>query len=381
MIKILDKYRCCGCHACASSCPKQCITMIPDEEGFLYPQVNMDECIDCHLCEKVCPCLNDKNRQSPQVVFAAKNLNEFQRLSSSSGGVFYLLAEYVLKQNGVVFGARFSKKWEVEHTYVESLEDLSLLLGSKYVQSAIGESFVRAKDFLKAGKLVLFCGTPCQISGFKNFLHKEYDNLITVDLICHGVPSPLVWKRYLERFNIDTIGHINFRAKQLDGYSWKKYALVIKDVHGNTLLSQNSHNFFLSSFYMNLSLRPSCFKCSSKGGKSRSDFTIGDFWGIQNINPKLDDDKGISLLMVNSQVAKDIIDRLNLYKEEVQYEECIKNNIMFISSTNEPKERILFWKKFWTNDISVAESYIASLKPSLLCRLVNKFTGLIKRIK
>lgn len=198
MIHIIDKSKCCGCNACVQRCPKQCIAMQVDEEGFLYPVVDQSVCIDCGLCEKVCPVINLNEPRQPLQVLAAKNRNEEQRLRSSSGGIFILLAEHIIKQGGVVFGARFDKNWEVEHAYAETLEELEPLMRSKYVQSRIGNTYKEAEQFLKQGRQVLFVGTPCLIAGLKKFLRKEYENLLAVDFICHGVPSPGVWRRYLE---------------------------------------------------------------------------------------------------------------------------------------------------------------------------------------
>lgn len=198
MIHITDKSKCCGCNACVQRCPKQCIAMREDEEGFLYPKVDVAVCIDCGLCEKVCPVINQNVPKEPLQVFAAKNKNEDQRLRSSSGGVFILLAENIIKQGGVVFGARFDKNWEVEHGYAETLEELEPLMRSKYVQSRIGNTYKEAEMFLKQGRKVLFVGTSCQIAGLHKFLRKEYENLLTVDFICHGVPSPGVWRKSSE---------------------------------------------------------------------------------------------------------------------------------------------------------------------------------------
>ena len=198
MIKILDKKDCCGCNACVQKCPKHCITMKEDKEGFLYPNVDENVCIDCHICEKVCPVLNQNMERMPLNVYVGKNPNEEIRIKSSSGGLFTMLAEQVIDDIGVVFGATFNEKWTVVHDYVETKEGLAKFRGSKYVQSNIGNSFKKAMDFLNEGRKVLFSGTPCQIAGLKNYLRKDYDNLITVDFICHGVPSPGVFRTYLQ---------------------------------------------------------------------------------------------------------------------------------------------------------------------------------------
>ena len=200
MIHILDKHSCCGCAACVQACPKQCISFNEDEQGFRYPLVDESICIDCGLCEKVCPVIHQLDAKKPLKVYAAQNPNEEIRLKSSSGGIFTMLAESVIDEGGVVFGAQFDKNWEVEHAYTESKEGLAAFRGSKYLQSRTGETYKQTRDFLKAGRSVLYSGTSCQIAGLKKFLRKEYENLITVDVVCHGAPSPLVWRTYLDDF-------------------------------------------------------------------------------------------------------------------------------------------------------------------------------------
>lgn len=198
MVELIDKSKCCGCAACVQVCPKQCISFNEDIEGFLYPIVNKDLCIDCRLCEKVCPFLNLNDPRKPVKVLAAINPNEEIRMKSSSGGIFTMLAEAVIDKGGVVFGARFDKNWEVMHDYTETKEGLDIFRGAKYTQSKIGRTYKEAKDFLIQGRKVLFSGTGCQIAGLRLFLHKKYDNLLMVEIACHGVPSPAVWRAYLD---------------------------------------------------------------------------------------------------------------------------------------------------------------------------------------
>ena len=197
MIKISHKKDCCGCGACVQRCPKHCIAMQEDKEGFLYPVINKTKCTNCGLCEKVCPVINQGHCNNPIKTYAAINPKNDVRIASSSGGVFTVLAEDIINSNGVVFGAAFNNEWNVEHTCVENIKDLEKLRGSKYVQSNIGNSYQEAESFLKEGREVLFSGTPCQIAALKLFLRKEYKNLTTVDFVCHGVPSPAVWRKYL----------------------------------------------------------------------------------------------------------------------------------------------------------------------------------------
>lgn len=228
----VERQACCGCGACVQKCPVGCIMMREDREGFLYPEVDKESCVGCKVCEEVCPSVHPKEPRMPLRVYAAKNEDEAVRLQSSSGGIFTALAGKIIDNHGVVFGARFNEEWEVVHGYVETKEGLSVLRGSKYVQSRIGESYKQAEEFLKTGRFVLFSGTPCQIAGLKLFLKKEYANLFTVDFICHGVPSPKVWRKYLCKFTDNQctmqmgggISDIQFRDKT---YGWKKFSLSI----------------------------------------------------------------------------------------------------------------------------------------------------------
>ena len=235
MIDIKDKKDCCGCSACVQKCPKQCISLKEDCEGFLYPIVDKDICIDCGLCEKVCPILYQGEERKPLKVFAAKNHDEEIRKQSSSGGIFTLLAEKIINEGGVVFGAKFDENWDVKHDYTETIEGLAAFRGSKYVQSRIEDNYRKAETFLKQGRKVLFSGTPCQIAGLKRFFRKEYENLLTVDFICHGVPSPGVWRRYLQetvarmcdknRVSTDPISIKNARVESISfrdkSHGWK----------------------------------------------------------------------------------------------------------------------------------------------------------------
>lgn len=395
MIHILDKSKCCGCNACVQRCPKQCITMQEDEEGFLYPMVNRTICIDCGLCEQVCPVMNSNEPKQPLQVLAAKNRNENQRLRSSSGGIFILLAEYIIKQGGVVFGARFDKNWEVEHAYAETLEELEPLMRSKYVQSRIGNTYKEAEQFLKKSRQVLFVGTSCQIAGLKRFLRKEYENLLTVDFICHGVPSPGVWRRYLEEIKFhrsvavggDTtlssslkfmpiISDINFREKQLGGYSWKKYGFVVHAMSPNkgkntVLLSTHGNdNTYMRAFLLNYILRPSCYSCFAKNGKGKSDITISDFWGLQLCIPQFDDDKGVCALFLHTKKSLDTFKYLNIEGIECSFNDAVRAN-SYIKPADKPVFRNRFWLKFKGGN-SIEESLEYAHNPSLFARVVSK---------
>lgn len=402
MINIIDKHNCCGCSACVQRCPKQSISMREDEEGFLYPIIDTLTCIDCGLCEKVCPMLNPSATKEPLQVLAAKNKNEEQRLKSSSGGIFILLAEHIIEQGGVVFGARFNQEWEVEHCYAETFGELEPLMRSKYVQSNIGNTYKEAERFLKQGRQVMFVGTSCQIAGLKRFLRKEYDNLLAVDFICHGVPSPGVWRKYLEEIkssrseaagknsvlsfslkSVPVITGINFREKQNGGYGWKKFGFEVR-VKSPSKGDKNSvlrsgifyENIFMRGFLSNLYLRPSCYKCTAKNGASGSDLTIADFWGIQNYHPEFDDDKGVSLVLVHSEKGHSFIDKCNIESIKVDFEDVIKYNPSYMVSVNEPQKREMFFS-LYKKDLPVEVILKKILHVSLIRRVLNKLKRLI----
>ena len=376
MIVIQSKQDCCGCSACVQRCPKHCISLKEDKEGFLYPDVDIRACIDCGLCEKVCPMLNHPETATrPIEVYVTKNRDEEIRRTSSSGGVFSAVATQIIKDDGVVFGACFNPAWEVIHDYAETQEDLRKFQGSKYVQSRIGNAYQLVESFLKKGRKVLFSGTPCQIAGLHSFLQKDYDNLYTIDIICHGVPSPGVWREYLEEETArqcdgkksvlthpkDKIGdvrieNISFRDKRL---GWKKFSfaltLSVPVGHGakkSVLLSEPlDKNIFLRGFLADLYLRPSCHACPVKKFKSGSDVTIGDFWGVQNVMPEIDDDKGMSALLVNNIHGKNILNKLGVDMWRTDYENVLRSNPAIEKSVSMPKNR----KHFYNNSSKSVE--------------------------
>lgn len=317
MIQIKHQEDCCGCEACVQICPANCISFTADKEGFYYPSADNKLCIHCNLCEKVCPVLNQAANSLPKTVYATQHPNKEVRKISSSGGIFTLIASIIIKEGGVVFGARFDKNWNVIHDFTETIEGLQAFQGSKYVQSRIGNSYQLAEQYLKKGRKVMFTGTSCQIAGLKKFLRKEYNNLLAVDIICHGVPSPLVWQKFLT----DCLNHHKTTRKSLMTFTfrdkqsgWKKYQstyTIQKEVGLDNHVTSHSlkyeENSYMQAFLNNYTLRPICYQCPAKNGKSCSDITIGDFWGINQIAPELDDDKGCSLLIIHHKSTEDWI--------------------------------------------------------------------------
>lgn len=359
MIGIKDKAKCCGCEACVQICPRQCIDLKADIEGFLYPTVNLKNCINCGLCEKTCPVINKEDIRLPMACYAAVNPNEGERLQSSSGGVFILLAKQIISEGGIVFGACFDENWNVVHRYSKTMDGLYPFMGSKYVQSHISNSYVSVREFLNKGIKVLFSGTPCQNAGLLRYLHKKYDNLITVDFICHGVPSPKIWQQYLEEVKNIANQNVNRGALYTEGsfsekhkckdrcvsfkrisfrdksYGWKKFCLTFTlakpSISGDTNSVRVSHahnedSYFLGFNDFNLYLRPSCMKCPAKSLRSGSDITLADFWGIDTLYPDLNDDKGISAVMVNTIKGNNMMQTINLDLKNVEYDDIVRRN-------------------------------------------------------
>ena len=347
MIKIQDKKDCCGCSACASICPRQCIAMAEDNEGFLYPNVDESICLNCGLCEKVCNELHPYDAREPLKVLAAINKNEEIRLKSSSGGIFYILAEKTIRDGGVVFGARFDENWQVVMDYAEDMNGMEAFMGSKYVQARMANAYTDAKRFLVAGKKVLFSGTPCQVAGLHKFLRKPYDNLLTVDFICHGTPSPKVWRMYLDDV-IKTgqqISSVEFRNKTK---GWKNFSFNLRYNEADrtvSMLSSFQQNHYMKAFLRDLILRPSCYACKARGGSSQSDITIADFWGINTVFPEMDDDKGTGLVFINTDKGESSLDFARIDVAETDYERIKPLNPACYRSPKEHPKREEFFER------------------------------------
>ena len=381
MIEIKTKEDCCGCYACYNICPKECITMESDSEGFWYPKIDKNKCIDCNLCEKVCPIINKFNSSLyEEKSYAVFNKNEKIRLESSSGGIFSILAEYVINNHGSVYGAAFDEEFNVKHIKINNLQDIKLLRGSKYVQSKIEDVFKFIKSDLKNDKLVLFTGTPCQVAGLKSFLQKKYNNLILMDIVCHGVPSPLVWQQYINELKQNykqNIKNVYFRDKST---GWKTYSIKFlfdKDEYKNI----GFKDIYMKGFLNDVYLRPSCYNCNFKGIERISDITIADFWGIENVLPKMDDDKGTSLIVIHSEKGKQLFDELSekMILNEVNLNEAIKYNPSMIKSVKYNEKRNSFFAElsFGKELTDLIRKYT---KISFGKRVKNKIKSIIKRL-
>lgn len=356
VIELCKGKHCCGCGACAQICPKGCITMRADEEGFLYPYIEQNECIGCHRCKKACPVLNNCHKKDDtwlQQAWAVWHADEEIRLASSSGGFFSLLAKAVMDQQGVVYGAAVINK-KVKHIRISDHEEIVSLRGSKYVQSEIGRCYLEAEKDLKAGKWVLFTGTPCQIEALKSFLSKEYERLICMDFICHGVPSPKIWEHYArmrEDEHGSEIKSISFRDKR---NGWKRYGLSIEFLNESVYYLNKSEDPYLRSFLWDLSLRPSCYECVFKKQNRRSDITVADFWGVDQVETQMDDDKGTSLVIINTAKGQVFFEELynQMHFKQVDAQKAIAHNPVMIKSVRKPKARDSFMKEAFQKDFS-----------------------------
>lgn len=371
---------CTGCHACVNICPAKCIIMKKAETGFLTPEIDRSSCINCGQCEKVCPVVHIPEISTQTVAYAMKNRNQNERSKSTSGGIFPLFAEYVLNRGGVIFGAAYESIYSVRHIKVCDRKDLSSLQGAKYVQSIIDTSLLEVKSELMSGHLVLFSGTPCQCAGLKSFLGKPYENLITVDIICHGVPSPKVWQAYVDyRSKKENEGirplRINMRSKS-SGWSYYGYSTEFDYGDGKISQIENSRDLFMQAFIGNICLRSSCSDCKMKGVERCTDFTLGDYWGIWNQHPEFDDNKGTSVVFVHSQKGQEILEQLRDKIDclEVNLEDAYKENGSLVNSSKPHPGR---------------EDFLAQVTAANFEELVRKYfpqeniqkPGLLKRIK
>ncbi len=346
MNKMVPVENCTGCAACSICCPKDAISMVEDREGFLYPYINQNECDTCGLCIKVCPVHNASAKRSKVIpTLYAGWTNDSELLQqSTSGGVFSEIAHNVIEKGGIVFGAAFDKMMTVRHMAVETYEELQALRGSKYVQSDVGDTYRQAEGYLKSGRRVLFSGTPCQISGLHAVIRKDYKNLLTCDLLCHGVPSPKVFRMAIDslekRYETKVIDFF-FREKSC---GWLYPTVRIAFANGEFLNENNTDNSFNLGFLKNIYLRPACSQCPVKPGGSRADITLGDFWELLKYQPSLINRDGTSAVLVNTEhgrhVIQNVTGRMTLTECPFSY---VKNDSNIFKSAKASPEREAFF--------------------------------------
>lgn len=343
----LPSTTCTGCGTCAQICSLHAISMVESSEGFKYPQIDKNKCTDCRLCEKRCPVLHAVTLSDNDIAaYACINTDEHIRNESSSGGIFSLCAEYIINAGGVVFGVRFNESFSVVHGFARTVEELSVFRGSKYIQSEIGNAYTECKAFLDSGIPVLFTGTPCQIGGLKAYLNREYDNLYLMDVICHGVPSPLLWKKYIswrtEQAN-SPVRRIAFRRKDC---GWKRYSVAFSFGNAAEYRATLDKDLYMQLFLRDVCLRESCYSCSFKTEHRCSDLTVADFWGVDTVCPEMFDDKGTSLVLIQSAKGQRLLAAIKsgLRIKEVSMTESIRFNSSYVKSVQRPRLRDTFFQ-------------------------------------
>lgn len=386
MLEVLEKDKCCGCSACFSACGHHAITMQLDSEGFEYPIISQEVCVDCGLCQSVCPVLQYENRKSireknsdAQIGFAARNKNYSQRLISSSGSIFPPIAEWILDNDGLVVGVAYDNDFNVVHKFVESKDELCALQGSKYLQcKADNDTFKNIRNELKAGRKVLYSGMACQVEGLKSFLRKDYDNLYTIDLICMGIPSYVVWQKYLSAFfGGEKIKSINFKEKSI---GWDTFTFRV-DTDKRIFKERGMHNLYLRSMFLSWNMRPSCFQCPFKNAKRISDFTLADAWGVYHSTPDINDNKGLSSVIVHSNkglelwnILKDKIDSV-----QVSIDDIAAGNSNLITNKPQTGDRRRFYEILLSNPRTAFVDLCSIKKPSLMHRIMSKMKSTLKK--
>lgn len=367
-LNLLPDRQCTGCGACEQVCPKGCIEMRYDAEGFLRPILEQKMCISCQKCTQICPVLHKESLAANELqqVFAAICNNQDKLNKSSSGAIFPLMAEWIIRQKGVVFGAAFDDEFEVSHSWTDTEDGIKKFYTSKYVQSNIQECYLKVAEFLKDGRLVLFTGTPCQLAAIKSYLGQEYEGLILVECACHGVPSPRVWRMYKkhlfkEHLDGEQIKYVNFREK-VDGQLFFLKACS----KNHKYVSLYSKDAYFKGFMNNLILRPSCATCSFKGTKRVADITLADFWGISKACPDFPQKNGCSMIMVNSEKGKKVWESIAcdaLCSQEVAKENVVgKVNSAVWKSVPENKNRQAFFNSLESMDVEKALLYYGTPK-------------------
>lgn len=353
--------RCVGCRSCEQSCPKHCISFVEDKEGFLYPEVDDKKCIECKICLKVCPCENAKlHRSTPKKVWAWKSTKSADVMRSASGGAADSAAKTVLEMNGVVYGAAYDEKFVVSHIEVTDDEDRKKIQSSKYVQSDLKDCYTKIKKWLTQNRKVLFTGCPCQVAGLYAFLGGDKNNLYTIDLICHGVPSPKFLKRYLEyqsEKNGGQVNYLNFRSKDKKGWSTRiKIKTKKKTMEMPLVLDRYGKHFMEGDCY-----RESCYQCEFANINRVGDITVGDFWGIIKSHPHFYSAKGVSSVFVNTIKGQWLFQNMENQAdtENATLEECL------VGQENLTKSSIRPVNRDWFYEMIDAEGFIQNLKVGL----------------
>lgn len=365
----LAKEQCYGCKACSNICPQNAITFENNEYGFSYPKVDEDLCINCGKCLATCNKIEKHNRVIPIKSFAATHKEREILNKSSSGGIFSVLAEYVLSNNGAVCGCIYDENLLPVHICAESTEDVALMRKSKYAQSDIGNVYQDVKSRLKNGQQVLFTGTPCQISALYSVLDQNYENLITMDLVCHGVTSASMFQKFLEYLEAKyktQITAFDFRSKK---YGWKRYTMEFSTKDGKRRNIGKYNEFYFNAFISGNITRPNCFSCPFASPMRISDITVGDFWGYEKISTRCDAERGISLCTLNSDKALELLPILekSLTLDEIDYQIAVDGNTCLRSPTKKGSKWEQYMNAFENDNIkSMATSYVKRNRKRIL---------------
>ncbi|GHU81158.1 F420H(2):quinone oxidoreductase [Clostridia bacterium] len=384
MIDKLDYSKCTLCASCLNGCPHNCIAFNKEKDSFLYPQIDYSKCTGCGLCEKKCPVLTPSAQRGVyKNVYAVINKDEEVRLKSSSGGVFSAIAEYILTKGGVVFGAAFDENFQVKHISVRKSADLHKIRGSKYVQSDIGKTYTEVKKLLIEGRLVLFSGCPCQVQALKQYLDKPYENLYTVDFICHGIGSQITFDNYLLSLESEYKSKakvFSFRDK-ING--WHLFSVKVEFENGKTFTRPCVYDTYMRGYFEYIFLKKACHDCPAKDFKSGSDVTMADYWGANVVEKKLDDDKGLSLCIVNTQKGEKLLKSIdtNILKWDTDYSKAISYNKSLLQSFPPSAKRKQFFDLISSVGYTKAFDRVCKEKKMIVYkRIVRKRLGFIKKI-
>lgn len=357
---------CTGCMMCADICPKEAIHFEINPQGFWYPKVDDALCVHCNGCVESCPVNIQKKNDKTSTIRAMWNKAEEERVQATSGGTFIPLAETVLAENGVVYGAGFDEEDRVCHQRIDSIQKLYKLRGSKYVQSCTKGIYNNVRADLENGRKVLFSGTPCQVSALRSFLKKDYSNLVCIDVVCHGVPSPKVFQDYLNYMNQQYDSKPTAICFRYKNPGWSVFSMKIDYENGKSYEASKFQDPFLNLFLAgkglgDLVLRPSCFECRFTSPERSGDLTLGDFWGIKALNKsQADQEKGVSIVLVNSAKGKALLDcitpRMEIRKKD--WEDALRSNQSFVRPWAKPERYETFWKDYGEMPFSrIAEIY------------------------
>lgn len=362
-IVLAPKRKCTGCGACYNACPKSAISMLADEEGFLYPIIDKEKCTYCKACERICPADKAKLSAEQTKVYYAFSKDKEICNKSSSGGIFTELARLVIDNKGLVYGAGYDIDFNVCHQSVNTFEAVENLRTSKYVQSDIRESFRDIKKNLQRRIQVLFSGTPCQVVALKKYLQRDYENLITVDILCHGVPSPGLWKEYIKECHDKPIRNISFRDKTV---GWNNFSMRVVYMDGTEYRVLATKDPFERAFLANITLRPSCYQCQYKTVERVSDVTIADYWGVEVVHPELKEQQGVSLVLIHSDKGKKLFESIkgNIYYGLTDGKRAVSMNSAATKSVPWTDKRNVFFELKKTH--SFVDSVKISLKPTLI---------------